>query len=74
MCHIKVRVRKSTGKRKMLHARGTPKKQKRAEQGGPCSALIVEGDIRFKQDFPTVYFREDYATIAATETGKLGNI
>lgn len=28
--------------------------------------------IRFKQDFPTVYFREDYAAIAATETEKFG--
>lgn len=54
----------------MLHAKKASEKQKRAEQGGPCSALIVEGDIRFKQDFPTVYFREELCYNCRNETGR----
>ena len=58
------------GKKENAACKKNSEKQKRAEQGMTLPGSDIEGDRRFKQDFPTVYFREDYATIAATETGK----
>ena len=58
------------GKKENAACKKNSEKQKRAEQGITLPGSDNRGSRRFKQNFPTVYFREAYATIAATETGK----
>lgn len=59
------------GKKENAACKKNSEKQKRAEQGMTLPGSNSRGDISFQQHFPTVYFREDYATIAVTETEKL---
>ena len=47
------------------------KSKKEPSKERPCSALIIEGDRRFKQDFLTVYFREELCYNRHNGNGKI---